>query len=416
MVTQFSVMDRANGYPLAWLSSNISDITYANSCPALEVYSSLAHFKALEILKLPEIQERLTSEHTTSLIKESYPMIPNINKMYLDQRQVLKEFSQNEAVMKFTHDLDLQRALDRYNAQMPAGRKKISNGSMILNHYEGLININKLYDNQNLDFQNLLLNSYIGLEMAKSGDKDIAVYIQADYKTDHNGAFDVNFKQYNLPVMQDISKKHPWHIITASNVQEMIDKVKSVRKNIGNIKIIYIAGHGNGSYLRLGTAVDAKKQTGYEKNALFSRFRISEDSKEIENKLPIDSDGLIILDSCSGGKDGVDNENNLVNQIALSHKGVTVLGYKMPSDGRIMIDGDDNLFFSGFSEGAFDISYRVQAFQTENLLNRVVFLAYEKLSSIVPIKRLGLENLIRRTRLLWSTGEVLQELALPLGG
>jgi hypothetical protein len=162
--------------------------------------------------------------------------------------------------------------------------------------------------------------------------------------------------------------------------------------------------------------VDAKKQTGYEKNALFSRFRISEDSKEIENKLPIDSDGLIILDSCSGGKDGIDNENNLVNQIALSHKGVTVLGYKMPSDGRIMIDGDDNLYFSGFSEGVFDISYRVQAFQTENLLNRVVFLAYEKLSSIVPIKRLGLENLIRRTRLLWSTGEVLQELALPLGG
>ena len=151
----------------------------SKKCPPLELQRppSAACLKAIDIFKNPIFQETLTEGVTPPSIL--------LNKLY----QNLNSTSFLNNMVRFLQDKRLDQEIERLN-QVKSYKIELISKDMLLHwHILEQIDATKLLP-ENHYSQNLLtkiFQSCVGLTLAKPGDKDILLYVNADPATDYNG-------------------------------------------------------------------------------------------------------------------------------------------------------------------------------------------------------------------------------------
>lgn len=307
-------------------------------CPQMDFDQAKgpAHLEAMKILTNVSVQDSFYDDHPCPYGSPGY--IP------INQLGLLSQITNNPEIGSYLLKPEFDHELKTFNENSPAQNQMMfTKRDLIEKAADGRLNLSKLLPGSASSEDPTmikLLKSLNGIRLAKPGDTDIALILISSPAADHNGAFGLGFlmpTSYHSWVK--ISEKHPIHfeeISTESRIHAVAEKVKQI---FGNIKILQFYGHGDGSAIALSP---------------YHAFTGS-------HPLPLDPNGVIILYSCSSGKGGIDNQNNLVNKLALQHPGVTVIGYTKDAQGYLRVIDIDQKNFKILTREGEDITYRAKA-------------------------------------------------------
>ena len=276
------------------------------------------------------------------------------------QDLVLEKLVADENYIKFFSDRLLHKELDQFNEKIAHQKFHVSKGGLIARAYGGWIDLSKLFKETNAPSETIytrILKSHAGVRLAKSGDKNITLVVSSDPAIDYNGAFSLlDFESNVWPALQQISEYYPVHYIDAHGDEQLSQYSREAKEKIGNIKIMALSGHGDRYGFRLGDgakgAINVNPQA--RDNLFFSTALLKREP------LPIDSDGTLILKSCSGGSGRTEDSLNLVNQMASTHLGVEVVGLDRSEGAKLIVNDVVNRKFSFQAWGGEDVAYRVK--------------------------------------------------------
>lgn len=337
-------------------------------CPKMEYSQACgcAHLKAMAILRREDVQD-IFLEHPCPNGSPGYVPYSQKTLLSLLTKYPTKGRYLNEQVIR---RLDkFFQELEGYNENIyptASFHDRLTKSSTFANILSDKIDFFKLvYESKfpNNSTMIKVLKSITEINLAKPGDKDVAVVIMPNVRADGNGLFGMSSMiNEHSQFLREISVKYPIHFDEASNFGEFNEVMKKIKKTYANIKIININGHGSADEVQLGSHVKCEARRNlldniwtYKINPQYPFF------VQTNQPLPIDSDGIILLRAYS--LEGGIEPYNLVNKIAKVHPGVTVLGLKEAANPIFKVVNLQKNKFSvhDINNDERDISYRVKA-------------------------------------------------------
>lgn len=310
-------------------------------CPKMDLdrAESVAHLWAMKTLSRKDVQDSFYDDQQCPYGSPGYfPM---------DQSLLLSSLRRNnfKEIGDYLLNPKFDRELNTFNENTPDHDNKFTRYKLIKYALHGDLDISKLLPGSAFSEDPTmikLLKSLNGIRLAKPGDKDIALVLISSPAADSNGAFALHsLIKTTHNFWKTISKKYPIYFAEVLTAHEVYSTAEKIKSTIGNIKIIQLAGHGT------------------ENGVTLSRDMVFRGNSD----LPIDKDGVVILQSCSGGKGGAGNPDNIVNKLAQKNLGVIVLGLTKDAGPTINVLDIDQRIFT-FTQNGEDITYRAKASTT----------------------------------------------------
>lgn len=315
------------------------------SCPKMDLDQpeSDVHLWAMKILSRKDVQDSFYDDQRCPYGSLGYNPMPQ--SILLSALRMSSRRNNFKEVGAYLLNPKFDQELKTFNKNTPDYDIKFTRNDLIRYAVAGHLNISKLLPGAAFSEDPTkikLLKSLNGIRLAEPGDKDIALVLMSSPVADHNGALGLNpLIMHKHDFWKKISKKYPLYFAEVLAPHEVYSTAERVKKAIGNIKIIQLAGHGTENSVALSH------------NMVFRG----------DSYLPIDNDGVVILDACSGGKGGAENQDNIVNKLAQKNPGVTVFGFTKDANPIFNVLNIDQRNFT-FTQNGEDITYRAKASTT----------------------------------------------------